>query len=103
MQAAVAAAATELLQTAAAAGRGSLTHTAAAAARRGLRLKLQRMTVAATAAVLYVKARSWLAGDQVCRQLAAFPNCRRHLRPPSSSPAIACFNRKTCLPACLPA
>ena len=75
--AAVAAAATELLQIAAAAGRGSgggagggssssaAIEPSPEARRRAVKLKLQRVAVAAAAVVLYVKARSWLAGDQV--------------------------------------
>ncbi len=67
--AAVAAAATQLLQQVAAAangGSGSEAHQLDAASRRqALRLKLQRILIAALAVLLYVKARSWLAGDQV--------------------------------------
>ena len=70
--AAVAAAATELLQQVAAAANGSGDGGSsgggaldAASRRLGVRLKLQRMAIAAVAVLLYVKARSWLAGDQV--------------------------------------
>ncbi|KAI7844666.1 hypothetical protein COHA_001755 [Chlorella ohadii] len=69
--AAVAAAATQLLQQVAAAangGGGSEAHQLDAASRRqALRLKLQRILIAALAVLLYVKARSWLAGDQLVR------------------------------------
>lgn len=74
----MAAAATELLQQAAAAGTpgstpskggGRLGSTdsrgGAAACREALRLKLFRSAAALAAVLLYVKARSWLAGDQV--------------------------------------
>ena len=102
--AAVAAAATELLQTAAAAGSDDAP-TAAGAARQGLRLKLLRMAVAAAAVVLYVRARSWLAGDQVRRQLspASWPPTSGCLPPAVATqlPAGACLIRKTC--QCLPA
>jgi hypothetical protein len=71
--AAVAAAATELLEAAAGGKRGrggseplQESPAAAAAERRRCRaLKLQRMAVAVAAVLLYVRARSWLAGDQV--------------------------------------
>ena len=67
--AAVAAAATELLQQVAAVANGGSGGDAyqpdPAARRQALRLKLQRILVTALAVLLYVKTRSWLAGDQV--------------------------------------
>lgn len=67
--AAVAAAATELLQQVAAAANGGAATSAfqldAASRRQAVRLKLQRILIAAVAVLLYVNTRSWLAGDQV--------------------------------------
>ena len=67
--AAVAAAATELLQQVAAVANGGSGGDAyqldPTARRQALRLKLQRILVTALAVLLYVKTRSWLAGDQV--------------------------------------